>query len=163
MGSITYVRVAGRFREGSLNNLSEKDTESVKLWPYFPMDKLSSQEQEAAMKEFARMGPYWMPNPNSRIPGLALVRGDTLVMPPGTIHAPITLTNVSMVGGMCMDERQLQQHIKWWHFLSKHTHCTNERRPKQTNAVLSLIKKWVHLNPSRIKWTTRNGLISLTR
>lgn len=158
MGNITYVRVAGRFPEGSLNTLSEKDTDSVKLWPFFPMDKLSSQEQELAEKEFARMGPNWKPKPNSGIPVLALVRGDTLIMPPGTIHAPITLTDVSMAGGMCMDERQLQQHIKWWHFLSKYKDCTNERRPKQTYAVLSLIKKWVHQNPGQYKMDNKELL-----
>jgi hypothetical protein len=151
MGNITYIRVAGRFTEGSQNGLGETDLDSVKLWPFFPMDKLSVEEQELAMKEFAKMGPSWKPKPKPGIPVLALVRGDTLIMAPGTIHAPITLTDVSMAGGMCMDERQLQQHIKWWHFLSKHEICTNERRPKQTYAVLSLIKKWVHQNPSQYR------------
>ena len=55
----------------------------------------SPQEKDQAMKDFAE------PKLKFKMSSITLVRGDTLIMPSDTIHAPISMTDCS-VGGMCI-------------------------------------------------------------
>jgi hypothetical protein len=151
LGVITYAKVAGRYAAGTSKSQLERDEDIIKYWPFFPISRLSIDERELSLQAFVEHGLEWKPTPSCGIPILALVKGDTLVMPPGTIHAPITLMDASMAGGMCMDEGLLLEHLRWWCFLSKHPQCTNEEPPKQTHAIIKMMKEWVNKNPLRYK------------
>jgi hypothetical protein len=142
-GLITYAMVAGNGTEG------KRDEDVVKYWPFIPMNKLDGQEKATSLKEFICHSMLWEPNPTGGIPVLALIKGDTIVMPLGTIHAPITLTDVSMAGGMCMDDRLLMEHLKWWCFYAENNHCSNETPPKETRSIMDIISNYVHSNPEK--------------
>jgi hypothetical protein len=122
--------------EGNTSDDSESDEDVVKYWPFFPMQSLSVEDREEAFKEFAEHGMDWRPTPSIGIPMLALVRGDTLVMPPGTIHAPITLTDCLFTGGMAIHPLHLRDTLQIWEYLCEHPNCTNEDPPRQARSVL---------------------------
>ncbi|KAG9228870.1 hypothetical protein BJ875DRAFT_219027 [Amylocarpus encephaloides] len=81
---------------------SLSDDESVlKLWVFIRLDNLPPDEQRKAIEGFICEGEIWMPEPRC-IKILALIRGDTAMFPPNTIHAPITVTDSLFTGGMVM-------------------------------------------------------------
>jgi hypothetical protein len=133
--------------EGNSNDASEKDEDVVKYWPVFPMEHLNPQQQKEARKEFGDMGIAWRPKPEGGIPVIALTRGDMLIQPPGTIHAPITLTDCFFLGGMAWRKSTFRQSLDIWDYLVKHPICTNEPLPRQTQAILDYIKAAVHDAP----------------
>lgn len=107
-------------------------------------------EYETALKEFRMEGGKWKPTLNGSIPILALLEGETAVMFPGTIYASVTLTDVSVVGGMIMDERILLDHLKVWQFMSERNRkvTTGDHR-KQIYAIINMLRKWAHCDPAR--------------
>lgn len=122
------------------------DEEVLKLWAFVRLDHLSEEEQELQLVAFKENGLMWSPPPEL-IKIIALIRGDTLIMPPGTIHAPITVTNCLFRGGMVMQRRQLARTFKFWRYLSDNLYCTNEDKPKETRAVLDYFQNRVHQDP----------------
>jgi len=133
--------------EGNSNDASEKDEDVVKYWPVFLMDHLNHEQQKEARSEFGSMGIAWRPKPEEGIPVIALTRGDMLIQPPGTIHAPITLTNCFFLGGMAWRKSTFRQSLDIWDYLVKHPICTNEPLPRQTQAILDYIKAAAHDAP----------------
>lgn len=133
--------------EGNLNDPAEKDEDVVKYWPVFPMHHLSSQKQDEALSAFAKQGINWRPTPDGKIPVIALTRGDMLIQPPGTLHAPITLTNCFFLGGMAWRKSTLPQTLKIWYYLMKNEICTNEPLPRQSQVILQYIQLVVHGSP----------------
>jgi hypothetical protein len=116
----------------------------VKYWPIFPMDQLGPDERARALADFAKHGVNWRPKPECKIPVISLIRGDTLIMPPGTIHAPISLTDCFFLGGMYMNERFIQRTLEVWLYLCRREICTNEAQPKQARAIIDYIQNLVH-------------------
>jgi hypothetical protein len=90
-------------------NIMGKPAEHVlKLWAYVRTDNLSAEEQREIKSSFIRDGGSFQPNPK-HIRIISLVAGDTLIMPPGTIHAPITITDCLFRGGMVMQKREIRK------------------------------------------------------
>jgi hypothetical protein len=144
-GVWTFVTLEGNKGEGEVGQ--EEDEDVVKYWPIFPLDHLGPDERAGALADFAKHGVNWRPKPECKIPVISLVRGDTLIMPPGTIHAPISLTDCFCLGGMCMNERFIQRTLEVWLYLCQREICTNEVQPKQARAVIDCIQNLVHKNP----------------
>jgi hypothetical protein len=134
-GVTTWVTVEG-------NRLDEPDESVLKYWAVIDLHQLTPTEKQAALDDFAQCGPRWMPDPRW-IRVFSLIRGYTLIMPPGTIHAPITLTNCFMRGGMCWDQRFfLSHHLPAWAYTSKYRDLvTNEDPANQTRSVLIWLRK----------------------
>lgn len=67
----------------------------VKLWPIVPL------MTEKDRQTFFELGPLWVPSDHS-VPLIVLHPGDTLIMLPGNdnVHAPITLEDCGMEGGL---------------------------------------------------------------
>lgn len=124
---------------------STKEDETVlKLWAIIVTSSL--EEELQARAGFAKDGEDWNP-PAKWIRVIALTRFDTLIMPPGTIHSPITVTDCLFRGGMVMQRRFLKDSMKWWRFCSDNPHCTNEKMPKQTRAVLDYMERVIMADP----------------
>ncbi|KFY13936.1 hypothetical protein V492_02949 [Pseudogymnoascus sp. VKM F-4246] len=133
--------------EGNIDSPDEKDEDVVKYWPVYPTHHLNAQDEAAARLAFSKEGINWRPTPDSKIPVIALTRGDMLIQPPGTIHAPITLTNCFFLGGMAWRRSTLPQTLNVWHYLMKNDICTNEPLPRQSQAILDFIRTAVHDAP----------------
>ncbi|CZT41614.1 uncharacterized protein RSE6_01373 [Rhynchosporium secalis] len=128
-----------------LNFYSTPEDESVlKLWAIIVTS--SPAEDAEARAGFGKHGEDWMPNPKW-IRVLALTRFDTLIMPPGTIHAPITVTDCLFRGGMVLQKRFLQDTMQHWKFCISNPHCTNEAAPKQTRSVIDYLERVIVANP----------------
>jgi len=150
LGPFTVVTVLRHRRHGTPEAEQEKDVDILKHWPIFPLDQLDEAERLASLDEFKRLGTAWRPTPTQGIPVISLIGGDTIVVPPRMIHAPVTITNVSMAGGMFFDERHLLSHLRSWLFLTENNDkCTNEPPPKQTKAILTLARQFVLADPIR--------------
>jgi len=123
---------------------TEDDERVLKLWAIIQPDN----EEEAALacKQFSEEGEDWVPQPHW-IKVIALIRGDTLFMPPGTIHAPITVTRCLFRGGMVMQRRFLFETIKNWRFCVDNAFCTNENQPKQGRAVIDYLEQTILRHP----------------
>jgi len=135
LAGITWITLEGNDEEGV-------DESVLKHWAVVDMSDLEPEERERLLDEFATYGPTWKPPPNL-IKIISLVRGDTLIMPPGTIHAPITVTNCLFRGGMCWDKRFFATHtLPNWNFILRHRdRVTNEDLQTQTNAILDVVQK----------------------
>lgn len=133
--------------EGNIDSPDEQAEDVVKYWPVYPTHHMSAEDEHRARVEFSQEGITWRPTPNGNIPVIALTRGDMLIQPPGTIHAPITLTNCFFLGGMAWRKSTLPQTLNVWHYLMKNEICTNEPLPRQSQAILNFIKAAVHDAP----------------
>ncbi|KFY43964.1 hypothetical protein V494_01727 [Pseudogymnoascus sp. VKM F-4513 (FW-928)] len=133
--------------EGNIDSPDEKDEDVVKYWPVYPTHHMNAQDEAVARLAFSKEGINWRPTPDSKIPVIALTRGDMLIQPPGTIHAPITLTNCFFLGGMAWRRSTLPQTLNVWHYLMKNDICTNEPLPRQSQAILDFIRTAVHDAP----------------
>ncbi|KFZ18918.1 hypothetical protein V501_00921 [Pseudogymnoascus sp. VKM F-4519 (FW-2642)] len=133
--------------ESNIDSPDEQDEDVVKYWPVYPTHHMNAQDEDAARLGFSKEGINWRPKPDGKIPVIALIRGDMLIQPPGTIHAPITLTNCFFLGGMAWRKNTLPQTLNVWHYLMKNEICTNEPLPRQSQAILDFIKVAVHDAP----------------
>ncbi|OBT66152.1 hypothetical protein VE03_05078 [Pseudogymnoascus sp. 23342-1-I1] len=133
--------------EGNIDDPREEAEDVVKYWPVYPTHHMSAEDEKTARLAFSREGINWRPKPNDKIPVIALTRGDMLIQPPGTIHAPITLTNCFFLGGMAWRKNTLPQTLNVWHYLMKNEICTNEPLPRQSQAILDFIRVAVHDAP----------------
>lgn len=142
-GVVTWVTLE------PLSDNDGSDKDCIKYWFIIPLHLLSQEEKDQAMKDFAKHGKDWQPQLKHKLPSISLMTGDTLIMPPGTIHAPVILTDCFFVGGMCMHPRSLRKTLDVWQYLSRYQDCTNESQPAQARAVLDYPNNSVHENPSR--------------
>jgi len=128
----------------------EDDENILKYWAVVDLQSLSDTDRKKALQDFSRDGQDWMPPP-SWIRIISLVRGDTLIMPPGTIHAPIAVTDCFFRGGMCWSPRFFVKYtLENWEFISRNRdNVTNEDPAKQTKAVLAWIKSDLMLDPEK--------------
>ncbi|KAK2625915.1 hypothetical protein QTJ16_005227 [Diplocarpon rosae] len=127
------------------NFFSTREDESVlKLWAIISTH--TPEDEIEARKGFAKYGEDWNP-PEKWIKVLALTRFDTLIMPPGTIHAPITVTDCLFRGGMVIQKRFLKESLIHWKSCTDNPHCTNEKMPKQTRAVIDYLERLITTDP----------------
>ncbi|KFX86361.1 hypothetical protein V490_09107, partial [Pseudogymnoascus sp. VKM F-3557] len=124
------------------NTCNSEPGDEVKYWPVIATDHYRVDEQGILLDEFKKYGEQWRPTLQGKIPIIALVCGDTLIQPPGTIHAPITLTNCKMTGGMAWREQDLKQSLEKWLFLGDNEGCTNEPLPQQTSEIINYLQPW---------------------
>ncbi|KAK8009597.1 cytochrome P450 97B3 [Apiospora arundinis] len=123
---------AGVFSEPHGDHLgkitSVLDQQGDKLWPVF-----SSMVEDASVKWFAQNSPL-NPNPPTAedhdklgiwIP-IFLEPGSLLIQPPGTIHAPYSLTDVYCTGTMHIDTRGLLTSIQQALVELDHPEVTND-------------------------------------
>jgi len=129
----------------------------LKLWAYVRTDHLSEAEQLEIRQRFKQDHENFKPNPE-HIRIIALVAGDTLIMPPGTIHAPITVTDCLFRGGMVMQKKQMWRSMREWRFCSDNDRCTNENQPRQARSILDFFKMEVHANPAACGYGGDNGV-----
>ncbi|ELR08316.1 hypothetical protein VC83_04675 [Pseudogymnoascus destructans] len=122
------------------HNDNSKPEDVVKYWPVFPINRFGPEEQEAFRNGFMEHGENWRSElQGPQIPVIALVCGDTLIQPPGTIHAPITLTDCIFTGTMVWREQDLKLSLTEWLFLTNNGSCTNESLPQQTPEILQYL------------------------
>ncbi|KFY03053.1 hypothetical protein O988_01724 [Pseudogymnoascus sp. VKM F-3808] len=133
--------------EGNSDDPGEEAEDVVKYWPVYPTHHMSAEDERVARVGFSKEGINWRPKPKDKIPVIALTRGDMLIQPPGTIHAPITLTNCFFLGGMAWRKNTLPLTLNVWHYLMKNEICTNEPLPRQSQAILDFIRVAVHDAP----------------
>ena len=135
--------------EGNDNELDDRHV--IKPWPVVDLQSLSEADRKKAKEAFSQLGERWQPDAKW-IRVFSLVRGQTLIMPPGTIHAPITLTNCLMRGGMCQDKRFFVSYtLDIQEFTAKNRdRVTNENPSPQTGRVLDYIVKDIRRRPEKI-------------
>jgi hypothetical protein len=109
------------------------DEKVLKIWAFIKTP--TAEEDARAHEEFRVQKESWKPHP-SWIKLLFLIAGDTLVMPPGTIHAPITVTNAFFRGGMVWQKKFLYNTIKHWSLVLQDPDTTNENPARQSRAIL---------------------------
>jgi hypothetical protein len=128
------------------NVLGRPDEDVLKLWAYVRTDNLPVEEQREIRRRFVEEAGAFQPKPE-HIKIISLVADDTLIMPPGTIHAPITITDCLFRGGMVMQKCEMRRSIEAWRFCSDNGQCTNENQPKQARSVLDFFTRLVEQDP----------------
>ena len=131
----------------------------LKLWAYVRTDHLPEAERAEIRHRFKQDHETFQPNPE-HIRILALVAGDTLIMPPGTIHAPITVTDCLFRGGMVMQKRQMWRSMREWRFCSDNDRCTNENQPRQARSILDFFKSEVYADPEACGYGGENSIVA---
>ena len=129
----------------------------LKLWAFVRIDNLSQAEQMDIRRRFKQDNENFKPNPE-HIRIIALVAGDTLIMPPGTIHAPITITDCLFRGGMVMQKKQMWRSMREWRFCADNDRCTNENQPRQARSILDFFRREVHASPEACGYGGENGV-----
>ena len=124
------------------NGVEGKDESVLKYWAVIDLCNSTTEARQETLKAFGKQGSHWKPH-HDCIRVISLVRGDCLIMPPGTIHAPISVTNCLFRGGMCWDKRIFVTHtLPNWNFILEHRDTvTNEDPQTQTPAILDVIKE----------------------
>ncbi|KAL5330839.1 hypothetical protein ACEPPN_000364 [Leptodophora sp. 'Broadleaf-Isolate-01'] len=130
------------------NTQNEDDESVLKYWAVIDFQSLTSQDERAARQEFARDGTDWKPNP-AWIRVISLIRGDTLIMPPGTIHAPITATDCLFRGGMCWNKNMFVSHtLPHWQYITRNRDkVTNEDPPTETQRIIKWLQSSIVADP----------------
>ncbi|KAK0924948.1 hypothetical protein LTR29_018111 [Friedmanniomyces endolithicus] len=125
---------------------------------------------ESAVEEWSssKRQKYWLPKKRA---AMMLMKGDTLIMPPGVlvIHAPYTLTDCLLAGGMFRDFYARTQLAPNLAYIKKHNDwITNEDPPGDTvwNIIMRRMQEcceaWEH-RETAIRFAEqgeRNGLVS---
>jgi len=101
---------------------------------------------------FARDGQRWRPHP-SRVKLILLRPGDTLYMPAGELvpHAPVTVTDCLMRGGMLWDTlrmRDILSNIAW---ITENNDVTNESIPAQLAPCWHELEDLVYNQPQMVE------------
>jgi len=139
-GATTYCTLEKR-TEGWMPTESSP-FDSLKLWPLLPTHAM---KREDALKVYDSMERHGVdlidnlpPGPNGtscKVPLILLLTGDTIIMPPGTIHFPISITTAYMTGGMVWHKDMLAQTLDFW------AYCASKLSAHTTNQDT----KWTHL------------------
>ncbi|CAG8949864.1 hypothetical protein HYFRA_00004192 [Hymenoscyphus fraxineus] len=113
-----------------------------KVWP------VMANMTEDDWKGFTTLGTTWKPRDQS-VPLIVLHPGDVLVMLPGNhnVHAPITLEDCHMAGGMFWDTRcmgKILEHIK---AQLEYDSISNEDVPASLKDILSYLRILVTMYP----------------
>jgi hypothetical protein len=118
----------------------------IKVWPIV-ISPLSDAEKAA----FAKEGMNWRPHP-SRVRLILLRPGDTLYMPAGELvpHAPITITDCLMRGGMVWDTLRLPDILYNILYATENNDVTNESIPKQMVPALGELGDIIYSEASLI-------------
>jgi hypothetical protein len=140
IGPYTYITLEP-------NEIGQPSDSVLKLWAYVRTDNLPDDEREKVMLDFKRYGEDFRPNP-AHIRVLSLIAGDTLVMPPGTIHAPLTITDCLFRGGMVMQKKEMRRSMRAWRFCSENGNCTNEEQPRQARSILDFFRNQFRADPT---------------
>ena len=150
IGPYTYITLEPNERGRPPENV-------LKLWAYVRVDHLSKAERAEINLQFKMNHENFKPNPE-HIRILALVAGDTLIMPPGTIHAPITISDCLFRGGMVMQKKQMWRSMREWRFCSDNDRCTNENQPRQARSMLDFFRREVHADPAACGYGGEGGV-----
>lgn len=131
--------------------LHQNDLQSsqvLKYWCIIDVNSLGSDERTLALEQFAKYGSSWKPE-LSWIKNVPLVAGDCLLMPPGTIHAPITVTDCLFTGGMYWSQQYFVSHtLPSWLFIAQNRDTvTNEDPAYQTIDILNWIQDKIRKDP----------------
>ncbi|OJD33798.1 histone-lysine n-methyltransferase ezh1 [Diplodia corticola] len=116
----------------------------LKLWPI--VTGLSDEER----REFEKNGSDWVP-PSEKTRVVLLEPGDLLVMPPGcpTPHAPITVRDCLMHGGMFWDEKSVVDTMESISWIVQNPNVTNEPIPRQLPEILLGLERMMRAKPER--------------
>jgi predicted transcriptional regulator len=146
---------AGVFTHARLQE-SGTSTPAIKFWPVYPGHRHPRQEQ--MIKAFATNTYGAPPLPeNVKIPCIAMRAGYTLVMPPLTFHAPLTITDSLMLGGMGWSKKAMGQTLEGWGAVLKYPDLTNEDVPLQMRFIVTRLKADINADQAgcgcaKIKW-----------
>jgi len=134
-----------------LNGTYVKCLSGLKVWSI--LNNLSL-EEEANLSEF---GDQWEFS-DGRARLIMLAPGDTILMPAGVkvVHAPLTLEDCVMVGGMVWDYRTILSTLKNILHLAQHPQETNEGIPTQLPEFLKMLQRLVAEQPEDFR-SEENG------
>jgi len=126
-----------------LNGTYIKCLSGLKIWSLFP--DLSAEEEV----QFEGDGDQWDFQPG-RARLVVLKPGDTFFMPPGlrVVHAPLTLEDCIMSGGMVWDYRNIVETLENILYIARHPQTTNESLPTQLPEFLDALQELVAEQPS---------------
>lgn len=126
----------------------EDQSDALKAWAIINFDSLSDSEKDAALDEFASEGPEWVPDINL-VRVIHLVPGDTLIMAPGTIHAPVSITNAFFHGSFYWSRHSfITAQLPKWLWIAEHPNTTNEDAVKGTRLLLAWVQDDMRANPT---------------
>ena len=117
------------------------------------MDHLSEEEAQKVREQFQKDYQNFDPD-TSLICIIGLRIGDTLLIPPGAIHAPIMVTDCLFRGGMVTQAKELRRSIKAWRLCVENRECTNEDILKQTRSILDWMRVEVRRAPDEHGYTS---------
>jgi hypothetical protein len=140
IGPYTYITLEP-------NEIGQPADSVLKLWAFVRTDHLPADEREKVMLDFKRHGDDFHPNP-AHIRVVSLIAGDTLIMPPGTIHAPLTITDCLFRGGMVMQKKEMRRSMRAWRFCTENGNCTNEEQPRQARSILDFFRNQLRADPA---------------
>ncbi|KAF2491318.1 hypothetical protein BU16DRAFT_468251 [Lophium mytilinum] len=120
----------------------------LKAWPV--MTNLTEQE----MEDYKKFESLYLPK-KGRLEMIVLEPGDTLIMPPGTmvVHAPITIEDALMDGGMFWDDQQILSILRNIHTVANHPGLSNELVARQFAGVMDSLERWVDSDAKRFAGT----------
>ncbi|OCK84585.1 hypothetical protein K432DRAFT_281156, partial [Lepidopterella palustris CBS 459.81] len=132
-----------------LNGTWARCVTGLKAWPV--MTDLSSEEMETYKKERKDGGGDMYLPTKGRFKMVVLEPQDTLIMPPGTIvvHAPITVEDSLMDGGMFWDEKNLLPTLRNILDVARNPSISNEIVPRQFAEVMDELEAWVKKDTQR--------------
>lgn len=156
MGVSTGVTVepsTHRSCSGSAAGLVSDDSSPLKYWLVVSLKDCTAKQTAKEMERFVHLGAEYIPELPARFIAISIVEGDTLIIPPGCIHGPITVTNCLMRGFMGVHPRQAELSINTWHWLDENRDCTNEDPHLETRRILEFYVRAVSSDPTQYRVT----------
>lgn len=146
-GALTFATLQPN--SNSWRRTLDSPSQSYKLWPVIPASLRTPSEMRKIYGQFAnKAGGKWISKHKCTFPLILLMTGDTLIMPPGTIHFPASLTTCYMTGGMAWSHKLLPQTIDFWAYAALNNDTvTNEDPPPTTIPIIHILTDYITRNP----------------
>jgi hypothetical protein len=96
---------------GSIPISLPDDSSPLKYWLVVSMKDCTKDEVAQEMRRFVALGAEYIPAPPARFVVISLVQGDTLIIPPGCIHGPLTVTGCLIRAFMGVHPLQIELSI----------------------------------------------------
>jgi hypothetical protein len=154
MGTALWVTIEGDDEASATTINPEEDANAaVVICSVVRLNEMPNDESLYALHDFLEQSTTWMPNPEW-IKKITLVRGDTLILPPFSVHKFEYTKDTLSSGGIMLRKEDLRNSIVAWRW-----DCLGKtmRNFKQGAAILDFLREVA----KKIPWITDSAMRNL--
>ena len=148
---------------GFAASLQSSHSNPLKYWLVVSLRGCTTSQVAQERQRFVDLGAEYIPELPARFVVISLLEGDTLIIPPGCMHAPLTVTDCLIRGFMGVHPQHVERSIEIWHWLDNNRDCSNEEPHRETRRILEFYVRAVSSDPLQYGITDLHGFLEKCR